>query len=481
MQLQNFINGEHHPSHETLPLFEPATGNMYGTLPNSSEEDLERAVQAAKAAAPAWGALEAVERGNCLRRLAQLIEDRSEAFVDAEVRDNGKTKGLAAAVDLPRTLSTLRFFASLSETWGSESHMAQGGAVVQYTHRKPVGIVGCIAPWNFPLYLFSWKFAPALAAGNCVIGKPSELTPATAYLLSQLINEAGFPPGVFNILFGEGKGIGEAIVRHPDIPAITFTGGPVAGRRINELASQRFKKVTLEMGGKNAFVVFEDAQIEQAIGFALKSAFANMGQICFCTSRILVHQNVYTTFRDRFVEAVKSMRVGDPLDPATTTGAIVSEGHRDRILRALEQIKAEGGQILCGGGAPPAPNERCKEGYFIAPTVVEGLTNACSTNQEEIFGPVVTLQSFASEQEAVELINDSPFGLTVSIWSQNVHRCHRIAAAANVGTAWINTWMVRDNRAPFGGQKDSGLGREGGVEAMRFFTDAQNVCLAIQS
>ena len=480
MTIENFINGKHTPSHGArIALFEPATGLEYGSLPDSTNEDLEEAVNGARNARANWATMDGVERGNCLRRLADLIEAHAEELIEAEARDNGKTKGLATHVDVPRTLSTLRFFAGAAEHFSSESHLAQNGKIIQYTHRKPVGIVGCIAPWNFPLYLFAWKFAPALAAGNCVIGKPSEWTPATAYLMSHWINEAGFPPGVFNILFGKGPGIGEHIVRHPDIKAISFTGGTVAGRRINELASQQFKKVTLELGGKNALVVFPDANLDAAVGAALRSSFANMGQICFCTSRILVHASIMEAFREKFVGAARAMHVGDPMDPSTTTGAMVSEEHKQRVLQSIQRAVDEGGQVLCGGHAAEAPSERCSGGAFIQPTVIEGLSMDCDTNQNEIFGPVVTLQAFEHESEALALANDSQYGLTASVWSRDIDRCHRFAANLDVGTVWVNCWMVRDNRAPFGGQKSSGIGREGGWEAMRFFTDPVNVCIEI--
>lgn len=410
-------------------------------------------------------------------KLAALIERDLEKFVAAESRDNGKPLSLARRVDIPRAISNFRFFATGILHFASESHMMDDVAV-NYTDRQPFGVAGCISPWNLPLYLFTWKIAPALAAGNCVVAKPSEVTPMTAYMLSALCNEAGLPPGVLNIVHGLGPKVGSAIVSHPRIPAISFTGGTKTGAEIARVAAPMFKKLSLELGGKNPVLVFADCDFEDMLKTTVRSSFTNQGQICLCGSRILIERSLYPRFRDAFVARVKALRVGDPNDAATDVGAVVSEPHMEKVLAYIAGAKKDGGTVLCGG-------ERVKlagalaNGWYIAPTVIEGLDNNCSAIQEEIFGPVVTLQPFDDEADALRLANSTPYGLASVIWTNDLKRAHRVARELKAGIIWINCWMVRDLRTPFGGVKQSGVGREGGWEALRFFTEAKNVCVRL--
>ncbi|SEA33065.1 aldehyde dehydrogenase [Microbulbifer marinus] len=475
--IRNYINGEMvQPPADArlLDNIEPATGQVYGKLVDSTDGDLEAAVAAAEAAQPNWRALDLEERARHLERIAALIEKNLDSLAEAESRDNGKPVALARSVDIPRAAANFRFFARAITQFASESH-AMGERAINYTLRAPLGIVGCISPWNLPLYLFTWKIAPALAAGNCVIAKPSEVTPKTAALLAEICRDAGLPAGVLNILHGRGSGIGSALVAHPKIKAISFTGGTATGAQIAAAAAPRFKKLSLELGGKNPTLVFADCDWEKALDGVLRAAFSNQGQICLCGSRIYVEASIYTDFQAALLGRVRQLRVGDPLTEVDQ-GALVSAAHMDKVLKAIALAQEEGGQILCGGERLQMDG-RCRDGYFVAPTLIEGLPIDCETNQQEIFGPVATIQPFADEEEALRLANGTGYGLATSIWSQNLSRCHRLAGQLDFGIVWINCWMQRDLRTPFGGMKDSGVGREGGWEALRFFTEAKNVCV----
>ena len=476
MEVRNFVNGVLETTVRTLDNVTPGTGEVYGTIPRSGPEEVNRAVAAAKRAFPAWSSTPAAERAACLERLADAVRDNAPLLAEAEARDNGKPVSLAAHVDIPRAEKNLRFYASGIQHFASQSHAMEGEAI-NYTLRKPLGVVACISPWNLPLYLFTWKVAPALAAGNCVVAKPSELTPATAYLLSTWVEEAGFPPGVFNVLHGLGPEVGEAMVTHDDIAAVSFTGGTQTGARIAGHVAPKFKKMSLELGGKNPAIVFADADFDDALRTTLRSSFANQGQICLCGSRILVERSIYDAFRDALVAKASKMVAGDPLDPATKMGAVVSESHMNKILSCIERARDEGGSVLCGGNRLfPKGGEN---GFFVAPTVIEGLGPNCATNQEEIFGPVVTLQAFDTEEEALALANDTMYGLAATLWTTDLKRAHRVAAKIDSGIVWVNTWLLRDLRTPFGGVKASGLGREGGFEALEFFTEPQNICIQL--
>ena len=476
MQVLNFIDGSLRQASQTLDIVAPGTGQVYGTMPRSQADDVDAAVAAARRAFPAWSSTPASERAKCLERLADCVAKHAEDLAMAEARDNGKPVSLASHVDIPRAEKNLRFYASGIQHYASQSHAMEGEAI-NYTLRKPLGVVACISPWNLPLYLFTWKVAPALAAGNCVVAKPSELTPVTAYLLSTWIQEAGFPDGVFNVLHGLGAEVGEALVTHDDIAAVSFTGGTATGARIAGHVAPKFKKMSLELGGKNPAIIFADADFDEALKITLRSSFANQGQICLCGSRILIERPLYERFRDALVAKASKMVAGDPLNPQTKLGAVVSEDHMNKILGHIDLAREEGGTILCGGQRlRPEGNE---EGFFVAPTVIEGLGPQCRTNQEEIFGPVVTLQPFDSEEEALALANDTKYGLAATLWTTDLQRAHRVASQIDSGIVWVNTWLLRDLRTPFGGVKASGLGREGGFEAFEFFTEPQNICIKL--
>jgi aminomuconate-semialdehyde/2-hydroxymuconate-6-semialdehyde dehydrogenase len=490
--LTNFINGRPEPPSGSgggyLDDVDPSIGAVYARVPDSDERDIERAVAAAEAAFPAWSRTPGSERSRLMLRLADLLERDLERFALAECIDNGKPITLTRTVDLPRAIANLRFFASAivharSESYFTEASAVPGvpGAAISHVLRQPRGVAGCISPWNLPLYLLTWKFAPALAAGNTVVAKPSEVTPMTAFMLGGLVNEAGFPPGVINIVHGSGAKAGAALVAHPRVPAISFTGGTRTGAEIARVAAPMFKKLSLELGGKNPNVVFADCDFDETVKTSVRAGFTNQGQVCLCGSRILVEKPLYERFVGAFVERAKALRIGDPLEESTEQGAVVSKPHFEKILSCIERAKAEGGTILCGGG-PRKLAGRCAAGYFIEPTVITGLNHspACRTNQEEIFGPVVTIQPFADEAEAIELANATPYGLSATVFTRDLARAHRAAAAIEAGTVWVNSWLLRDLRVPFGGMKASGIGREGGEEALHFFTEAKNVCVRME-
>lgn len=477
-QLSNYINGRLQAplSGNYLEHVNPATGEVAGHLPDSGHRDIQEAVNAAKAAFPAWSNTSPEERFTVLNRIADLITQHQEILALAETNDNGKPITLSRTIDIPRAAANFRFFATAIMHFASEAHGMEDRGI-NYTLRQPIGVVGCISPWNLPLYLFTWKIAPALAAGNCVIAKPSEVTPVTSYLLSLICQEAGLPPGVLNIVHGTGPNAGEAIVTHPDVKAISFTGSTRAGERIASLAAPKFKKLSLELGGKNPALIFADCDWDKMMKETLRSAFANQGEICLCTSRILIEASVYDRFRNEFIEKASQMIPGDPLEDDRRQGAVVSKAHQEKILRCIDTAKQEGGRIACGGKSVQ-PAGRCANGYFVQPTVIEGLGPDSQTNQEEIFGPVVTLQAFHSEEEALQLANASTYGLAATIWTQDLSRAGRLAAKVEAGIIWVNCWLLRDLRTPFGGVKNSGVGREGGWEALRFFTEPRNVCIS---
>ena len=476
MKIQNYIGGKFcdPSSGRWLDNFEPATGKVYSQVPDSDAADIDAAVQAADAANSNWARLANDDRAVFLNRIADLIDEHADELVALESQDNGKPESLAARVDIPRCSKNLRFFASLVSGFASESHAMPDG--INYTLRQPIGTVACITPWNLPLYLLTWKIGPALAVGNCVVAKPSEITPATAFRFSELCAQAKLPPGVLNIVHGSGASTGDALTQHPKIKAVSFTGGTQTGRHIASVVAPTFKKLALEMGGKNPNIIFADCDYEKTIRTTLQSSFANQGQICLCGSRILIQRPIFDRFRDDLVKRARVMVVDDPKRKTSQLGAIVSRPHYEKILAAIERAKSEGGQILCGGDAVVISG-RCKEGYFILPTVIAGLDNQCKTNQEEIFGPVVTLQPFDTPEEAVALANDVNYGLSATVWTQDVGLGQKVASQIDAGVVWINCWLVRDLRTPFGGMKHSGVGREGGQEALRFWTEPKNVCV----
>lgn len=475
--IQNFIDGKLVPpiGGQYIDNFNPATGEVYGKIPDSGPEDVDAAVRAATAAFPAWAAMPPEQRHDILRAISDGITANLDRLAEAESIDSGKTVATARTVDIPRAAQNFKFFATALLHFASESHHTPGS--LGYTLRQPLGVVGGISPWNLPLYLFTWKVAPALAAGNCVIGKPSEVTPYTAFLLGEICTAAGLPPGVFNIVHGLGPRAGEAIVRHPQVKAISFTGSTRAGAEIARIAAPMFKKLSLELGGKNPNLIFADCDYERMLETTVRSSFNNQGQICLCGSRIYVERSIYEKFKADFVAQVRAMRVGDPADPASRLGAVVSKLHFDKVMSCIELAIQEGGTILCGGEALNMSG-RLAGGWYIAPTVIEGLPLECRTNQEEIFGPVVTIQPFDTDEEALALANGVPYGLSSTVWTNNLNRAHRFAAELQAGIVWINCWLLRDLRTPFGGVKQSGVGREGGWEAMRFFTETKSVTIS---
>ncbi len=478
-KLLNYIGGKltEPASGNYIDNYQPATGKVYSLIPDSGATDVQLAVDAATAAFPGWAATPASERAKIMLKIASLIERDMDAMVEAESKDNGKPVHLARHVDIPRAVSNFEFFATAIIHFAAESHAMEGTAI-NYTLRQPVGVVGCISPWNLPLYLFTWKIAPALAAGNCVVAKPSEVTPMTAFLLSKLCIEAGLPAGVLNIVHGLGPAAGQAIVEHPQIKAISFTGGTKTGAALAATAAPMFKKLSLELGGKNPNIIFADCDFEQMLKTTVQSSFANQGQICLCGSRIFVERPLYEKFKAAFVERVKQLQPGDPSSPQTRMGAVVSKAHMEKVLSYIDLAKQEGGTVLCGGNRVMLDGE-LKDGWYIAPAVIEGLSYNCRTNQEEIFGPVVTIMPFDTEEEVLMMANSTVYGLAATVWTQHLTRAHRVAAELHSGIVWINCWLLRDLRTPFGGVKSSGVGREGGFEALRFFTEAKNVCIKL--
>lgn len=469
--LKNFIRGEltEPVSGQYLSGQNPATGETFLKVPDSDHRDVELAVKAASEAFSIWSKKSISSRSKILHRLADLIERDAESFARCETQDSGKPIGRSRDIEIPRAVANLRFFASAIVNHASQAHVMEDMAV-NYTRRPPLGIVGCISPWNLPLYLFTWKIAPALAMGNCVIAKPSELTPYTAFKFSELANEAGLPPGVLNVLHGLGPKVGQAMVDHQQVKAISFTGGTSTGRIISESCARSFKKVSLELGGKNPNIIFADCDFEEAISTTVKSSFSNQGEICLCGSRILVEKSIYDRFKDELVFRTKKLIVGDPMSEVDL-GALISKDHLSKVLGFVRQAGEEGGTILTGGNQIEGP------GYFMEPTIIEGLDASCTINQKEVFGPVVTLTPFETEEEALEIANNTEYGLSATIWTSNLKRAHWIAHQLQSGIVWVNCWLLRDLRTPFGGMKNSGVGREGGDEALRFFSEAQNICI----
>ena len=479
MNIRNYIDGAFSDpvGGQFLDNIDPSTGNAYGLIPRSQAADVDLAVAAAKAAFPAWSSLSAAERSAWLMKVSNAIDAKLDTLALAESKDNGKPLKLATAVDIPRARDNFKFYATAILHDAYETHdMGVNG--FNYTLRQPIGVAGCISPWNLPLYLFSWKISPALAAGNTVVAKPSEVTPATAYLLSEILDEIGFPKGVLNIVHGLGAEVGAAIVAHNDTNIISFTGGTQTGKAISSVAAPMFKKISLELGGKNANVIFDDCDFEDAVNTSVRAAFANQGQICLCGSRIYVQRGIYEKFKAAFLERVNGLTVADPLTNEARMGAVVSNEHMEKVLSYIELAKEEGGTLLTGGHRVQLEG-RCEKGYFIAPTVFENLPAGCRTNQEEIFGPVVTLTPFDKEEEALVMANGTAYGLAATIWTSDLKTAHRMAAGLHAGIIWVNCWLLRDLRTPFGGVKQSGVGREGGFEALRFFTEPKNICIKL--
>tara|TARA_B100000780_G_scaffold75280_1_gene50663 strand:+ start:10532 stop:11974 length:1443 start_codon:yes stop_codon:yes gene_type:complete len=478
-KILNYIDGKliEPSSKKYLDNFNPSNGRVYSLIPDSNSNDINNAVSSAKKAFENWGSSTKKYRYDILMKIADKLEEHADALVKAESLDNGKPESLARMVDIPRAPENFRFFATAMLHFSSESHDMDGKAL-NYTLREPLGVAACISPWNLPLYLLTWKIAPALAAGNTVVAKPSEITPMTAYLLSKICIEAGLPAGVLNIVHGLGSNIGDALTTHEDVPIVSFTGGTLTGQHIARVAAPMFKKLSLELGGKNPNIIFEDANFEKSVAIAVKAAFSNQGQICLCGSRLFIQDTIYEKFKEALLKKVSKLIVGNPRDENTDLGAVVSKEHMGKVLSKIEEAKALGGKILIGGNRKIIEGE-LSAGYYLEPTVIEGLDFNCSVNQEEIFGPVLSLIPFKNEEDVVMMANSTKYGLSASIFTENISRGHRVAAKIKSGVVWINTWLLRDLRIPFGGMKQSGVGREGGFKSLQFFTEPKNVCLKI--
>jgi aminomuconate-semialdehyde/2-hydroxymuconate-6-semialdehyde dehydrogenase len=479
-KLKNYINGElvEPISNQYIDNYDPSRGVVYSLIPDSDERDAEKAIAAAKEAFASWSVTPKDTRSKYLLKIASLIEDQLYDLAVAESLDNGKPLHLAKTVDIPRAASNFHFYGTGILHYASHAHSMEDTAI-NYTLRQPVGVAGCISPWNLPLYLFSWKIAPALAAGCTVVAKPSEVTPMTAYLLSEICIKAGLPKGVLNIVHGYGHKVGNTIVSHKDVPLISFTGGTKTGANIASIAAPMFKKLSLELGGKNPSIIFADCDYEKMLSTTMLSSFANQGQICLCGSRIFVEKSIYEKFKTDFVEKTKKLTVGAPLDEKTKIGAVVSKSHMEKILSYVELAKEEGGTVLCGGKQVTVGGE-FEKGYYIAPTIIEGLSYDCRTNQEEIFGPVVTIMPFEKEEDVLMYANSTQYGLASVVWTQDITKANRLAMNLHTGIVWVNCWLLRDLRTPFGGVKSSGVGREGGFEALDFFTEPKNVCVKLK-
>lgn len=473
--IKNYIDGLIVPaaSGEYLDCYNPATGQAYAKQPQSGEADVERAVDAARRAFPQWSAMEPLRRFRQLMRLADIIEQNLSAFAQAETVDTGKPLSMSRSVDIPRAQGHFRYYAAaILHQQGVSFHTP--GEAIHYTMRQPLGVVACVAPWNLPLYLLTWQIAPAMAAGNCVVVKTSELSPMTAHLLAKAAVEAALPPGVLNIVHGDWEHVGIPLVEHPQIRAVTYIGQQATGRSILQTAAGGLKKLSLNLGGKNPTIIFEDCHFDQMMVGALRSSFSNNGQISYCGSRIFVERPLYERFREELVKRTQFLKVGDPFSAVTDLGALISREHRDHVLTYLALAETEGGKILCGG-TPLELSGELENGYFLRPAVVEGLPPGSRTNQEEIFGPVVTLTPFDTEEEVIELANGTAFGLSASIWSRDINRANRVAEQIRAGIIWINDWMTPDPRPTVERLRQSGTHREGGMEGLYFFTDTKTI------
>lgn len=480
-KILNYIDGKYVEavSGKWLDNYNPSTGEIYSQIANSDVADIENAYQAAAKAFESWSNTTIEVRSRIMLKIADLIEERIEDLAMAETIDNGKPLSLSMAIDIPRASSNFRYFGNAITQFSSEAHESVGLNTMNFTLNQPLGVVGCISPWNLPLYLFSWKIAPAIASGNTVVAKPSEITPMTAFLLGEICAKAGLPKGVLNIVHGEGPSAGQAIVAHPGIKAISFTGGTLTGQHIARTAAPMFKKLSLELGGKNPNIIFADCDYGKMLAVTMKSSFSNQGQICLCGSRIFVEKSIYEKFKKDFVAKTEALKVGNPLDKESNLGALVSKPHLEKVESYIKLAEKEGAQILTGGNRVTVKGH--ENGYYLEPTIIEVESDACRINQEEIFGPVVTIMSFEKEEEVLAMANSVKYGLSATLWTKDLDRTMRMSKKLETGIVWVNTWLNRDLRTPFGGVKDSGVGREGGFEALKFFTETKNVCIKYDS
>ncbi len=475
--LLNYIAGEFNSSlnGKWMDDISPATGVRIARIPCSNKQDIDAAVSAARAALPEWSALTHEQRADWLDKIANAMEERSEEIAQLESLDTGKPITLARTVDAARSVANFRFFAECVREFVPETF--EMNDATNHVLYKPVGVAGLITPWNLPLYLLSWKVAPALVMGNTVVAKPSELTPMTASLLAEIIDEVGLPSGVFNLVHGAGEEAGAPLTSHDDVDLISFTGGTETGSRVASAASSSFKKLSLELGGKNATIVFADSDLDKTLPGVLRASFLNQGQICLCGSRILIEESIYDEFVEGLINATNSMKIGDPSDPETDLGALVSPEHLAKVTGYISLAQDEGGKIIAGGSKPEGIPNQFSEGNWLSPTIIDGLSPDSRCSTEEIFGPVVTLHAFADEKEALEIANSTNYGLAGSVWTSDLEKGRRIAEGIDTGMVWINTWLHRDLRVPFGGIKHSGVGREGGRWSLSFYSHAVNICL----
>lgn len=476
--VNNFIDGEFVPSDEYLNSFEPATGQVWAHIANSSDKDVEKAVQAAERAFPKWSSTPVTQRSKILMKIADVIEERLDQFAEIESKDQGKPVWLAKMVDIPRTVHNFRYFATYALHDLNSSSVRQDTSSTNYTVKCPVGVAGLISPWNLPLYLLSFKIAPAIICGNTVVAKPSEMTSVSTKLLGKVFQDAGLPKGVVNIVLGYGKTAGQALVVHPRVPLLSFTGGTATAEHIRRSAAHLCKKFSLELGGKNPAIVFDDCNFEKCIDTCIRSSFVNQGEICLCTSRIFVQRGIYDKFVQAFVEKAKSKTVGDPRDSSTFCGALISLEHRNKVTGYIDGARKDGATIQCGHGVVGLDlPSRCKNGYFVRPTVITDISDEAPAMREEIFGPVTCVVPFDDESEVIQRANSVKYGLCATVWTENVSRVHRISPKLDAGTVWVNCWLVRDLDMPFGGTKESGTGREGGKYSTEFFTEEKTICI----
>lgn len=478
-EILNFIDGEFKPAQSALTLdnYDPSVSKVYSTLPRSEALDVVFAIKSAKKAFERWKELSVEERSQWLLKIADGIEKNFEAFAEAESRDTGKPLWLARKLDIPRAIENFRFFAARILNYESKSYSMKNA--MSYVHKQPLGVCALISPWNLPLYLLTWKIAPCLAAGNVAICKPSEVTPMTAFLLAKVFQDIGLPKGVCNIIFGLGQEAGEALVTHPGVSAISFTGGTSTGKKIVELAAPKFKKLSLELGGKNSAIILKDANLKKAVEVCVRSSFLNQGEICLCTERIFIQDEIYDEFKKLFLEEIQKLQIGNRLDEKTFMGPLVSVAHFNKVSSCVELAKKDKAKILFGGEAVSSSElpEGHQNGYYFKPTVLEDLSDCSELQQDEIFGPVASLRPFKYAHEAVKWANTTPYGLCATLFTQDLTKAHKLSQTLDVGTVWINTWLKRDLRVPFGGMKSSGLGREGGDYSLDFFSETKTVCL----